>query len=144
MRTIKPQWIVLVVVLGMGAYGFVAEPRKRPAKEEQAVAKPAAPAAAQRGGRGGGPTRGGKIKVIGTGFDSSCVVRFDGVNQATDFGSTTELYVSPPAHAAGPANVTVVRGGEETGPLTYTYKEDLTITSLDDNEGSTSGGDGPY
>jgi len=143
MRTIKPHWLVLVVVLGIGASGFVAEPRKPAAQQTPAVGRPAAQQPAQRKAGRGDP-RGGKIKVIGTGFDATCVVRFDDVGQDTEFVSSTELRVSPPPHAAGPANVTVARGSEVTPPLTYTYLEDLTLTSLDDDHGSVSGGDGPY
>src|SRR5690606_4957265 len=52
----------------------------------------------------------------------------------------TELTYLTPAHAAGPVEVTVTTAGGTTDPLTYTYLDVPTASSLDPSSGPVAGG----
>ena len=83
---------------------------------------------------------------MGTGSDfvpGATTVTVDGVDvPASDVTvvSTTELTYVAPAHAAGPVEVTVTTVAGTSNPLTYTYLDTPTASSLDPSSGPVAGG----
>lgn len=64
------------------------------------------------------------VMCIGTGFDLRSVVRVSGVDVPTTFVSSTQLYGTLPAHAAGVVPVTVFTaapGGGTSSAVNFTY-----------------------
>ncbi|PWD51789.1 hypothetical protein C8046_15185 [Serinibacter arcticus] len=89
-----------------------------------------------------GPVAGGtEVTVTGTNFVPGSVVSIDGVPVETEVGEggTTVSFVTPP-HEAGPVDVVVTTPGGETEPLTFTYVDVPTATSLDPTAGPVAGG----
>lgn len=89
----------------------------------------------------GAPLTGGTVvTVTGTGFESTDVLRFDGVVTATSFVSSTSFTFTTPAKAAGSYTVSLTDrlGGVANGP-TYTMKGAPTISTVAIVSGPSSG-----
>ncbi|WP_285597436.1 IPT/TIG domain-containing protein [Kineosporia sp. NBRC 101731] len=92
-----------------------------------------------------GPTAGATtVTLTGTGFTGATQVQFDSVPGTTvTVSSDTSLTVTAPAHAAGPAEVTVIAPGGTSSTAgsanDYTYVAAPVITAITPNSGPTGG-----
>ncbi|PWD51788.1 hypothetical protein C8046_15180 [Serinibacter arcticus] len=91
-----------------------------------------------------GPVAGGTtVTVSGAGFVAGAFVTVDGVPvDAADVTvvSETELTYVSPAHPAGAVDVTVTTPGGTSAPLTFTYLDAPTLSTLDPDSGPVAGG----
>jgi len=87
---------------------------------------------------------GNEVTITGTGFADEATVKFGGV-PASDVKvvNNTTITAKTPPHDSGKVNVVVTNPDGQSATFTrgytYTEKVDLTVTSVDPGEGSTSG-----
>src|SRR6185437_8265434 len=82
------------------------------------------------------------IRITGSGFDAfTTTVTFDGVPAAWSYvTTTTTLWVTAPAHAAGTVTVVVTTPAGTSAGFPFTYSPGPTITSITPDAGSVVGG----
>jgi len=86
---------------------------------------------------------GDTIIVSGAGFLDGAQVRFGEITASTTFVSETELTTTTPAHAWGPAHITVLNPDEQQATLEGGFQFNHaapTLTALDPVSGPTAGG----
>ncbi|MFG2024169.1 IPT/TIG domain-containing protein [Streptomyces sp. NPDC048825] len=89
-----------------------------------------------------GPVSGGTTVVLtGASFSGVTAVEFDGVPAASfTVDSSSQITAVTPAHAAGPAAVTVTTSSGTSNALNFTYSAAPSVTGLSPNQGPVSGG----
>jgi len=92
----------------------------------------------------GSQTGGTVVTITGTGFLSGATVKFGGTSATNvTIESATSIQATAPAHAAGKVDVVVTNTDNQSGTLaqSFTYAAPgPTISSINPNTGSTSGG----
>jgi uncharacterized repeat protein (TIGR01451 family) len=89
-----------------------------------------------------GPTAGGQtVTITGSNFSpSNTVVTFAGAAATITAITTTQITVTTPAGAAGPASVVVTTFGNQSATASYTYVSPPTVASIVPVRGPLAGG----